>query len=140
MNSDDPIAPWLAGILEGEGYFGVIRSIVKGKTYLYPRVGVNMTDRDVIERVREIFGVKIYVMRPAGVSKKEGYRVVLIGSRAVEIMQLIRPWMGERRAAQIDRALAVHAMRPDPNESRRAWSSAAMTLRHAERRAKAVAS
>jgi hypothetical protein len=41
---------WLAGLLEGEGYFGLIPNKVKGKTYRYARVGVTMTDEDVIRR------------------------------------------------------------------------------------------
>jgi hypothetical protein len=46
---------WLAGLLEGEGYFGTIPSHVGGQTYRYPRVGISMTDRDVIARVAPPF-------------------------------------------------------------------------------------
>jgi hypothetical protein len=33
--SDTEIA-WLAGLLEGEGYFGMVNNRVNGKTYRYP--------------------------------------------------------------------------------------------------------
>lgn len=46
---------WLAGLLEGEGYFGTINSWVSGRCYRYPRIGVNMTDRDVIDRVATLW-------------------------------------------------------------------------------------
>ena len=35
---------WIAGLLEGEGYFGF------SKTRRFPYVSIEMTDRDVIQR------------------------------------------------------------------------------------------
>ena len=45
---------WLAGLLEGEGSFLMARNIVAGKVYRYPKITVNMTDRDVIEHAAEV--------------------------------------------------------------------------------------
>lgn len=98
---------WLAGLLEGEGYFGTIRNHVGGKVYPYPRVGVTMTDRDVIARVAALWSVKVNVVRPYGVSKKTSYRVQIIGRRAAEMMLLLYAMMGTRRRAQIDGALGI---------------------------------
>ena len=41
---------WLAGLLEGEGYFGLVPNKSGGKTYHYARLGVTMTDSDGVER------------------------------------------------------------------------------------------
>jgi hypothetical protein len=99
---------WLAGLLEGEGYFGMIRSRVGGKVYRYPRVGVTMTDRDVIDRVAAMFDTKVYAVKPGPQSNLESYRFTLVGTRAAELMVALRPWMGGRRQAKIDATLAEY--------------------------------
>lgn len=105
MTPDQSLA-WLAGLLEGEGYFGTIINRVAGRAYRYPRIGVNMTDADVIGRVASLWGVSVYVMRPAGLSKKTAYRTIILGSRAAIWMRQLYPFMGARRREQIDRAIA----------------------------------
>lgn len=119
MTLTDTTLYWLAGLLEGEGYFGTVNQRKGGRLYRYARVGVNMTDRDVIERVAALWGVKVYVMKVSGVSKLVGYRVTIIGTHAIEIMCLLRPLMGSRRQAQIDKALREFEAKPDTNESRK---------------------
>lgn len=128
MTPDQSLA-WLAGLLEGEGYFGTIINRVAGRAYRYPRIGVNMTDADVIGRVASLWGVSVYVMRPAGLSKKTAYRTIILGSRAAIWMRQLYPFMGARRREQIDRALAEWEALPDANEPRREWSSIAARSR-----------
>lgn len=96
---------WLAGLLEGEGSF--LRGPPSAPTT--PVVKVQMTDRDIIERVAVLFGVG-YVNESV---KKEAhwktsYQTMLRGSRAVTLMQLLRPFMGVRRQQQIDVAIASY--------------------------------
>jgi hypothetical protein len=111
MPTDAEVA-WLAGLLEGEGYFGVIRSHVGGKVYVYPRIGVTMTDRDVVQRAVTIMGAgKVHPVKPYGASRKPQYRLHISGRRAAEWMGCLRPWMGERRREQIDAALNHRILR-----------------------------
>lgn len=121
---------WLGGLLEGEGYFGMVTNWVNKKPYRYPRIGVNMTDYDVIERVSKLWNIKIFVMKPAGVSKKIGYRVTLSGKKAAYLMQQIRPLMGERRKNQIDKTLQEYETQVPPNEKRRKACSEYAQTRH----------
>lgn len=99
---------WLAGLIEGEGSFlagppSAPRS---------PIVQVSMVDRDIIERAGALLGSGVTVVP----SRREGWRtaycVRIRGARAVRWMERLRPLMGTRRQAQIDRAIASHA--PDP--------------------------
>ena len=99
---------WLAGLLEGEGSFlagppSAPRS---------PAVQVSMVDRDIVERAAELLGVSVMVIP----SRREGWRTAysarVRGARAVLWMERLRPLMGSRRQAQIDRAAASYA--PDP--------------------------
>lgn len=67
-----------------------------------------MTDQDIIDRVGVLLGVKrTSTRRNLRHSKwKPSYIVRVRGNRAVEIMALVRPWMGERRQGQIEEAVA----------------------------------
>lgn len=106
---------WLAGLLEGEGSF------LKGSPSCprTPGVTVQMTDRDVIERVAKLFGVT-YLTQQRG-KWKTAYRTTLRGARAVKLMKRLRPLMGERRKGQIDRAVACYVPRystPWPSDAK----------------------
>ncbi len=102
---DEKTLGWLAGLLEGEGWVGVPRWNVRGKDYWYLRIGVNMTDKDIIDRVSAIMGVKTTnqcISKTRSWSQKPQYRASASGERAAELMRLIYPLMGERRRRQID--------------------------------------
>jgi hypothetical protein len=52
----------VAGILEGEGcFFVTTRTTAKYGPYVYARVTVCMTDRDIIERLQHVTGVGVGV-------------------------------------------------------------------------------
>jgi hypothetical protein len=125
---------WLSGLLEGEGYFGLVPSKVKGKTYRYARIGVSMTDGDVVERAAQLMGASVLNLRPTGASKLPYFRAQVMGQHAVALMEILRPHLGKRRQAQIDKVLAYEAARPDPDEARRRWSSIAAGKRHRDAR------
>lgn len=97
-----PSVPWLAGLLEGEGTF-----TAKGRGS-WVGVGVEMCDRETVERVAGMLGA-------SGISRDDGgrdkgwdptYRIKISGNRARPWLATLRPLMGERRRAAIDRALA----------------------------------
>jgi hypothetical protein len=99
---------WLAGLLEGEGSFlagppSAPRS---------PAVQVSMVDRDIIERAGSLLGVAVMVVPSRRDGWRTAYSVRVRGAPAVLWMQRLRPLMGGRRQAQIDRAIASYA--PDP--------------------------
>jgi len=116
---------WLAGLLEGEGSFFTTTSRTGGHVYRYPQIRVNMTDRDVIERVAALFGTGVYTSRPYGVSRKTSYKAILTGLGAADLMRALRPLMGERRQSKIDEVLAEWDGRTPTAERRRATCSAA---------------
>lgn len=94
---------WLAGYLEGEGSFcqGAPSSLNK------PTIQLQTTDLDVARRAANLLGT---VASPRGTPKKKHwkqvYGVTRKGRAAVALMLQLRPHMGDRRRAQIDRAAA----------------------------------
>ena len=99
---------WLAGLLEGEGTF------MKGPPSAPrdPILAVQMTDADVVARAAAMFGRKAWCWHPPQVRWQPTYGVRITGAKAVAWMTALRPLMGQRRRAQIDRALASYEPRP----------------------------
>lgn len=107
MTSDLPIhgGPadliWLAGLLEGEGAFDAHRQ-------RYPRIRLQMTDRDTVERAARLMGttVRLSLKRaPASAT----WNAELSGDRAAAIMATLLPHMGARRSQRIADVLSASA-------------------------------
>lgn len=122
---------WLAGILEGEGSFMMSRNTVRGKVYLYPKITVNMTDRDIIERVATLFGTGVYdlPLETNFPNRKYQFRAQVTGTPAAQFMELLLPIMGNRRSEKITEILTQYRDRPDPNELRREASRVVASTR-----------
>jgi len=98
MNTKDKY--WLAGLLEGEGCF---MAGPPSKPNL-PLVVLQMTDKDVIEKAANLFGVTMCRHRQ-DTDWKESWTTRIRGKKAVDLMKEIQPLMGERRKQQIQKAL-----------------------------------
>lgn len=100
---------WVAGYLEGEGYFG-LGVYNKGRfgQYQYPRVTCTSTDLDVLERLWEytVMG-RIYGPLRGGADNRKPTWQWAVGrsSDAVRLMEQIHSYVGQRRQARIDEVL-----------------------------------
>lgn len=91
---------WSAGILEGEGSFLVLGHKI--------RVDCQMTDKDIVYRLQAVFGTGTVVeTKTSQAHHKRTWKWSVCGENARAVMTAIRPWMGERRGARIDEALAA---------------------------------
>lgn len=93
---------WLAGLLEGEAYFG--------STWRSPMVSIGMADRDVIQRARDIMGATWWGEYKRGRKYKKIYRCYVTGPYAAGLMMTVYSLMGIRRKWQI--ALALSKYKP----------------------------
>lgn len=107
MTSGD--AAWLAGLLEGEGYF--IERVGKGRNPR-PMIGVKMTDRDVVEHVAKLFGTSVTTITPRNKHHSTAYVTRVAGVKAISIMRQILPYMGERRSETIEMLLFLYEDAP----------------------------
>lgn len=87
---------WLAGLLDGEGFF----ALAKVGRYGYPSVGVNMTDEDIIQHFCALTGTT-YAMQRRQPDRKNIFCVNTSGRKALAIMRVIFPYMGQRRKTKI---------------------------------------
>ncbi len=99
---------WLAGLLEGEGSF----LVGPPSAPRYPVLALQMTDQDVVARVAAMFGRKLGRWESRNARERPVFLVRITGAKAVAWMTALHPLMGERRRAQIDRAVASYAPTP----------------------------
>lgn len=95
---------WLAGIIEGEGAIGA-KYQARGRTNQV-RLVVQMADRDIIERVADIWGAKVREVKRHSKFKdhyKTQYATEICGGRADSIIEIIGSLLGERRMEQIQK-------------------------------------
>lgn len=107
------------------------RSIVSGKVYIYPRVVISMTDHDVIKRVADLFGNKVYHV-PVPDKRRTclpQYRAVCQGAKAVMLMRRILPYMGLRRSEKIQDLIKAWENRPPQSQGNAARSLSMLAYR-----------
>jgi len=97
---------WLAGLLEGEGCFRFDKRNS-------PKIQLQMTDEDVVKRVARMLSVNARAepWRGSRYGSKTMWRVDVFGDKAIEIMHLILPFMGERRFSKIESVINARRKR-----------------------------
>ena len=94
---------WLAGLLEGEGTFSVVR---ESTDVAYPQIKLEMCDENTVARAAQLIGAPSLRRREA---QQEGwnptYVAVITGQAAAVWMRRLRDLMGARRRGAIDTAL-----------------------------------
>ena len=95
---------WLAGLLEGEGYFGCNRTAV---------IQLGMTDEDTISKARDMMSLdkKIYIISKE--NRKTIYYFKVQGSLAIQWMLTIYSLMSRRRKEKIREILAKYKEMPN---------------------------
>ena len=87
IKRDDII--WLAGLLEGEGHFGLI-----GKKY--PQIGLGMTDEDIVTKAATLMGPNARIYRNGNM-----WITKVNGAYAIQWMMTLFPYLGKRRREMI---------------------------------------
>ena len=101
---------WLAGLLEGEGNFGLYaRSAERYEVSTAPPspfLRISMTDQDIIERVGKLVNKRPFTPERLTATGKRVY-IVHVGSRATLISLLPRlfPYLGKRRQEAVQKCL-----------------------------------
>jgi len=99
MNSKE--LHWLAGLLEGEGWFGISKQSVRGKNYENPAISVKMVDADIIYYVKRLAGHGS-IGKADLPSGKTAYIWRTSGEKAVKLMEELYLILGTRRQGQIN--------------------------------------
>ena len=94
---------YFAGIIDGEGYISYEKT---KKDYSIPSVSVEMTDKDVIDRIFKFFktGSVVYI-KPRQDHHLDSWRWRARGKSAVNIYFKIYNYLSHRRKCKIDEVL-----------------------------------
>jgi hypothetical protein len=111
-------AAWLAGLLEGEGYFQITKPRPNNPTQVLIRL--SMTDKDVVEKASKLLNVPINC-KAQTTEKKTIYSISLSRRDDVEkVLLQILPHMGNRRGERINECLdTIKERRKVLSETRR---------------------
>ena len=121
-------AAWLAGLLEGEGYFQITKPKPNHPTQVLIRLA--MTDKDVVEKASKLLNVSINC-KAKTTEKKTIYSISLSRKDDVEkVLLQILPHMGSRRSERITECLeTITERRQVLSETRREQQVKAAKIR-----------
>ena len=95
MNIDRDDLMWLAGLAEGECWFG------SRKDTGLPRLSLESVDRDICGRAATLLGGKVRARMQRNDRCQPTFVTEVSGTKAVDAMQMLLPHMGSRRSARI---------------------------------------
>jgi hypothetical protein len=109
---ENEMVAWAAGVFEGEGTIYVRSAWVYGVFVrdAYASLSMSMTDLDVMEKFRVVVGggALFPLKKKAKEHHKQQWRWTIGRLPEVQrVLQLFRPYLGSRRGAKADRALAL---------------------------------
>jgi hypothetical protein len=112
LDLTEPQIAWIAGLLEGEGYFGIDQRSSKryanSKSPASPFIKIAMVDEDVIARLSTYLDKPCYLPTRLTGKGKQVYQLHIGEKQKVLwLLQRIRPYMGERRGAKVDECLSL---------------------------------
>lgn len=111
LNLTETDIAWIAGLLEGEGYFGIDnRSKDRYETSKIPPapfIKVSMVDEDIIQRLSKLLDKSHFSPSRKTVTGKQVY-TLHIGEKekVLFILQKILPYMGVRRGERITECIS----------------------------------
>ena len=111
LNLTETEIAWIAGILEGEGYFGIDnRSKDRyevSKSPPAPFIKISMVDEDIIQRLSKLLDKSYFSPSRKTVKDKQVY-TLHIGEKekVLFILQKILPYMGVRRGERITECIS----------------------------------
>ncbi len=100
---------YFAGIIDGEGWISYEKASKPNSDYRIPCIGVEMTDKDVVERFAAVFDLKVYgpyqrkrPLKDGSLSKPSWEAKATARDKVFEIVAELYPELGERRRAKCD--------------------------------------
>jgi len=111
LNLKETDIAWIAGLLEGEGYFGIDNRSKKryevSNTPPAPFIKISMVDEDIIERLSQLLDKSYFSPTRKTVTGKQVYTLHLgEKEKVLFVLQKILPYMGARRGERIKESIS----------------------------------
>ena len=105
--------PWLAGVLEGDGCFGIKTQHNKQSVSYFPYISVQLTDQKLLEFIAQLLETNIYTYKhPTQKHWKTVYRTNLYNKEKLAwLLPQLMPFLSQRRQLKIQELMQIL----DPN-------------------------
>lgn len=84
---------YLAGMIDGDGYISIVRSVRAGKEYFGAQIGIAGTRREPHDLAASIWGGVVSRYEPANPNHRAQYQWSRQGAAAAEIIDAIAPYL-----------------------------------------------
>jgi hypothetical protein len=84
---------YLAGMIDGDGYITINRSVRKGKVYHAPQIGIAGTRREPHDLAASIWGGTVGCFLPANAAHRPQFQWSRQGEVAAEIIRALEPYL-----------------------------------------------
>lgn len=93
MKISETTLAYLAGMIDGDGYISITRSVRKGKEYFGAQVGIAGTRREPHDLAASIWGGKVSEYAPANPHHRPQFQWSRVGESAVIVIEAIYPYL-----------------------------------------------
>lgn len=111
---------YLAGLLDGEGCFGLVRTTVRGLSYSRIGINIGMTDREPVEKAAALFRSNVHTY-PTKHNNKPVHVTQVSGAKAASWMMTLYPLLCPRRQMKIRACLTAWRETPGRGGPRRLY-------------------
>lgn len=84
---------YLAGMIDGDGFITITRSVRKGKEYFGPQVGIAGTRREPHDLAASLWGGKVCAHTPKNPAHRTQFQWQRMGKAAVPILESLIPYL-----------------------------------------------
>lgn len=106
MNIETTLA-YLAGMIDGDGFITITRSVRKGREYFGAQVGISGTRAEPHYLAASIWGGKIHRYEPSNPLHRAQFQWQRMGKKAVEVINAIYPYLLVKKE-HAELAVALH--------------------------------
>lgn len=84
---------YIAGMIDGDGYITINRSVRKGRAYHYPQVGIAGTRREPHDFAASIWGGSVNAYVPRNTAHRPQFQWTRQGASAIAVIEAIAPYL-----------------------------------------------
>lgn len=93
MQPEPIVLAYLAGMIDGDGYITINRSVRQGYVYHGPQVGISGTRREPHDLAASLWGGKVHCYTPRNRAHRPVFHWSRQGQKAAEIIRALEPFL-----------------------------------------------
>lgn len=107
MQTEPTVLAYLAGMIDGDGYITITKSVRKNKEYFGPQIGIAGTRREPHDLAASLWGGRVSKYLPTNPNHRPQFQWQRMGSSAVSVIESILPYLRIKHE-HAELALSLH--------------------------------